>query len=30
MLLGPKSDMEQIAEAIRKTQKYAGEIAAKA
>jgi hypothetical protein len=27
MLLGPKSDMEQIAEAIRKVQKYAGEIA---
>lgn len=26
MLLGPKSDMEQIAEAIRKVQKYAGEI----
>lgn len=27
MLLGPRSDMDQIAEAIRKVQKHAGEIA---
>ena len=27
MLLGPKSDMDQIAEAIRKLQKHAGELA---
>jgi hypothetical protein len=27
MLLGPRSDMDQIAEAVRKTQAHAGELA---
>ena len=27
MLLGPRTDMDQIAEAIRKIQKHAGELA---
>lgn len=29
MLLGPREDMEHIAEAVRKAQKHAGELAKK-